>query len=122
MIQLAKEKTHEVNFRTPTYIGSLRKVGKYAKALNVKATEQLETCDEADTALVAALKEVASKADVLRLEANTYVASHDRDRYIYHIHGADAVKNAHEQCVDALAGTYSEILREYQDICKQYGI
>lgn len=122
MIQLAKEKTHEVNFHTPTYIGSLRKVGKYAKALNVKATEQLETCNEADTTLVATLKEVATEANVLRLEANTYVASHDRDRYIYHIHGADAVKNAHEQCVDALAGTYSEILRKHQDICKRYGI
>lgn len=122
MIQLAKEKTHEVNFRTPTYIGSLRKVGKYAKALNAKATEQLETCNEADTTLVATLKEVATEANVLRLEANTYVASHDRDRYIYHIHGADAVKNAHEQCVDALAGTYSEILRKHQDICKRYGI
>lgn len=122
MIQLAKEKTHEVNFRTPTYIGSLRKAGKYAKALNAKATEQLETCNEADTTLVATLKEVATEANVLRLEANTYVASHDRDRYIYHIHGADAVKNAHEQCVDALAGTYSEILRKHQDICKRYGI
>lgn len=122
MIQLAKEKTHEVNFHTPTYIGSLRKVGKYAKALNVKATEQLETCNEADTTLVATLKEVATEANVLRLEANTYVASHDRDRYIYHIHGADAVKNAHEQCVDALSGAYSEILRKHQDICKRYGI
>lgn len=122
MIQLAKEKTHEVNFHTPTYIGSLRKVGKYAKALNAKATEQLETCNEADTTLVATLKEVATESNVLRLEANTYVASHDRDRYIYHIHGADAVKNAHEQCVDALAGTYSEILRKHQDICKRYGI
>lgn len=122
MIQPAKEKTHEVNFHTPTYIGSLRKVGKYAKALNAKATEQLETCNEADTTLVATLKEVATEANVLRLEANTYVASHDRDRYIYHIHGADAVKNAHEQCVDALAGTYSEILRKHQDICKRYGI
>lgn len=122
MIQLAWEKTLAVNFHTPTYIGSLRKVGKYAKALNAKATEQLETCNEADTPLVAALKEVATEANVLRLEANTYVASHDRDRYIYHIHGADAVKNAHEQCVDALAGTYSEILRKHQDICKRYGI
>lgn len=122
MIQLAKEKTHAVNFHTPTYIGSLRKVGKYAKALNGKATEQLETCNEADTALVAALKEVVSKADVLRLEANTYVAARDGDHYLYYIHGADAVKNAREQRVDALAGTYSEILREYQDICKKYGI
>lgn len=49
MIQLAKEKTHEVNFHTPTYIGSLRKVGKYAKALNTKATEQLETCNKDKT-------------------------------------------------------------------------
>lgn len=122
MIQLAKEKAHEVNFHTPTYIGSLRKVGKYAKALNAKATEQLETCNEADATLVATLKEVATEADVLRLEANTYVASRDRDRYIYHIHGPDAAKNAHEQCVDALAGTYSEILRKHQDICKRYGI
>lgn len=122
MIQLAKEKTHEVNFHTPTYIGSLRKVSKYAKALNAKATEQLETCDEASTELVAALKEVASEADVLRLEANTYVASRDGDHYLYYTHGADAVKNAREQRVDALADTYSEILRKHQDICKEYGI
>lgn len=122
MIHLAKEKTHAVNFHTPTYIGSLRKVGKYAKALNAKATEQLETCNEASTELVTALKEVASEADVLRLEANTYVASRDGDHYLYYTHGADAVKNAHEQRVDALADSYSEILCEYQDICKQYGI
>lgn len=122
MIQLAKEKTHEVNFHTPTYIGSLRKVSKYAKALNAKATEQLETCDEASTELVAALKEVTSEADVLRLEANTYVASRDGDHYLYYTHGADAVKNAREQRVDALADTYSEILRKHQDICKEYGI
>ena len=122
MIQLAKEKTHEVNFRTPTYIGSLRKVGKYAKALNVKVTEQLESCNEASAELVTALKEVASQSDVLRLEANTYVASRDGDHYLYYTHGADAVKNAREQRVDALADSYSEILREYQDICKQYDI
>lgn len=122
MIQLAKEKTHEVNFHTPTYIGSLRKVGKYAKALNAKATEQLETCNEASAELVTALKEVASEADVLRLEANTYVASRDGDHYLYYTHGADAVKNAREQRVDALADTYSEILRKHQDICKQYNI
>lgn len=122
MIQLAKEKTHEVNFHTPTYIGSLRKVGKYAKALNVKVTEQLESCNEASAELVTALKEVASEADVLRLEANTYVASRDGDHYLYYTHGADAVKNAREQRVDALADTYSEILRKHQDICKQYNI
>lgn len=122
MIQHAKEKTHEVNFRTPTYIGSLRKVGKYAKALNVKATEQLETCNEASTELVTALKEVASEADVLRLEANTYVAARDGDHYLYYTHGADAVKNAREQRVDSLADSYSEILRKHQDICKQYSI
>lgn len=122
MIQLAKEKAHTVNFHTPTYIGSLRKVSKYAKALNTKATEQLKTCNEADSTLVAALKEVASKADVLRLEANTYVASRDGDHYLYYTHGADAVKNAREQRVDALADSYSEILCEYQDICKRYDI
>lgn len=122
MIQLAKEKTREVNFHTPTYIGSLRKAGKYAKALNAKVTEQLETCNKADTTLVATLKEIATEANVLRLEANTHVASRDRDRYLYHVHGADAVKNAHEQCVDALTDSYSEILRKHQDICKRYGI
>lgn len=122
MIQLAKEKTHAVNFHTPTYIGSLRKVSKYAKALNTKATEQLETCNEADTALVAALIEVATEADTLRLEANTYVASRDGDHYLYYTHGADAVKNAREQRVDSLTDSYSEILRKYQDICKQYSI
>lgn len=116
MIQLAKEKTHEVNFHTPTYIGSLRKVCKYAKALNAKATEQLETCNEADSTLVATLKGVVSKADVLRLEANTYVAARDGDHYLYYTHGADAVKNAREQRVDALADSYSEILREYQTV------
>lgn len=72
--------------------------------------------------LVAALKEVASKADVLLLEANTYVASRDGDHYLYYTHGADAVKNAREQRVDALADSYSEILCEYQVVCKQYGI
>lgn len=122
MIQLAKEKTHAVNFHTPTYIGSLRKVSKYAKALNTKATEQLETCDEANTELATALKEVATEADALRLEANTYVASRDGDHYLYYTHGADAVKNAREQRVDSLADSYSEILRKHQNICKQYGI
>ena len=122
MIQLAKEKTHTVNFHTPTYIGSLRKVSKYAKVLNVKATEQLETCNDADTDLVAALKDVASQADVLRLEANTYVAARDGDHYLYYTHGADAVENAREQRVDALADSYSEILRKHQEICKQYNI
>lgn len=81
MIQLAK-KDPRGKLPHPTHIGSLRKVGKYAKALNAKATEQLETCNEADTALVATLKEVASEADVLRLEANTYVASRDGDHYL----------------------------------------
>lgn len=122
MIQLAKEKAQAVNFHTPTYIGSLRKVSKYAKALNTKATEQLETCNEATPTLISALKEVATEANMLRLEANTYVAARDCDRYLWRIHGVDVVNNLREQRVDSLADSYSEILRKHQDICKLYGI
>lgn len=88
-----------INFHTKTYLGSLRKVRKYAKALREELTEATENMQNTHGYLHEALQGLAKDAHELYLTAGDHEMMRDADLYIARREGMDAILYGLEEAI-----------------------
>lgn len=109
-----------VNFHTKTYLGSLRKVRKYAKALREELTEAVENMPNKHGYLHEALKELTPKAHELYLTAGDYEMMRDADLYIARREGMEAMEEVRKNRINELTSLYISIANKRQTALNNY--
>jgi hypothetical protein len=109
-----------VNFHTKTYLGSLRKVRKYAKALREELGEAVENMSNKHGYLHEALKELTPKAHELYLTAGDYEMMRDADLYIARREGMEAMEEVRKNRINELTSLYISIANKRQTALNNY--
>lgn len=109
-----------INFHTKTYLGSLRKVRKYAKALREELTEATENMQNKHGYLHEALQKLTKEAHELYLTAGDHEVMRDADLYIARREGMDAMEEVRKNRIDGLTSAYISIVNKRQTALNNY--
>ena len=111
-----------INFHTRTYLGSLRKVRKYAKALREELTEATENMQNTHGYLHEALQGLAKDAHELYLTAGDHEMMRDADLYIARHEGMGTMEEVRKNRIDGLTSLYISIVNKRQTALNNYSV